>query len=237
MCSLKKTGRVNPAYARISIHRSFEDGKYTPTICRHRKVPLCQKACPVPEEWRRMYLGGEGINSRLLWEHFLSVGPKIDPLSPDNVLILGMGPLGGTRLGEGSKMKFTYKSPAYNMYGNTNSAGGLGSQLRWSGYDHIVSTGKAKRPVYLWINNDSVEFRDASHQWNTAVYEADAAIKQELGQEKAEIACIVQAGENLVRVASIIVSRNRAGARGSCGCAFGSKNNAMSIITGHETEG
>src|SRR3989304_8617962 len=84
---------------------------------------------PLLPELRRKYLGGEGINSWLLWEHFLRVDPRIDPLSPDNVLIVGMGPLGGTGFGAGSKMKFTFKSPAYNMYGETSRGGGGGFQM------------------------------------------------------------------------------------------------------------
>ena len=89
---------------------------------------------PIAVELHRKFLGGEGINAWLLWEHFLKVDPKIDPLSPDNVLIMGVGPLASTGLGAGSKAKFTYKSPVYNLYGDTSFGGGFSSQLRWAGY-------------------------------------------------------------------------------------------------------
>lgn len=178
---------------------------------------------PVPVEFRRKYLGGEGINARILWEHFLRVDPHIDPLSTDNVLIAGIGPFGATGLGVGSKMKFTYKSPAYNIYGDTSVGGTMGAELRWSGYDHIVITGRAKRPVYIWINGDSVEIMDASRIWGKTCTETIHAINEELG-EQAGIASIGQAGENLVRFASIIIDGHRGAGRGGSGCVSGSKN-------------
>lgn len=190
---------------------------------------------PVSAELRRKYLGGEGINARLLWEHFLKVDPKVDPLSPDNVLILGMGPLGGTGFGAGSKMKFTYKSPAYNIYGDTSIGGSLGSQLLWAGYTHIVITGRAEHPVYLWINNNAVEIRDAGHLWGRNTHETEEMIREELADREVGIAHIGQAGENLVRVASIMSSGHRAGGRGGGGCVFGSKN--LKAIVARGTKG
>ena len=86
---------------------------------------------PMSSELYRKYLGGEGINARLLWEHFLKVDPKIDPLGADNVLVVGMGPLGATGLGLGSKTKWTFKSPLTGIYGDTSSGGFFGCQLRW----------------------------------------------------------------------------------------------------------
>ncbi len=179
---------------------------------------------PIPSELYRKFLGGEGINAWLLWEHFLRVNPGIDPLSEDNVLIVGVGPLASTGLGAGSKAKFTYKSPAYNLYGDTSVGGRFSSQLRWAGYDHIVITGRAKQPVYIYVNDDSVEIREASHLWGKNVSTTDELIKKDLGDERVESAYIGQAGENLVRFASVIVNCHRAGGRGGAGCVFGSKN-------------
>jgi len=88
---------------------------------------------PIPSELCQKYLGGEGINAWLLWQHFLTVDPKISPLNPDNVLIIGMGPLGATGLGLGSKTKWTFKSPLTKIYGDTTCGGLLGCHLRWSG--------------------------------------------------------------------------------------------------------
>lgn len=190
---------------------------------------------PVPAELCRKFMGGEGINAWLLWEHFLKVNPRIDPLSGDNVLILGTGPLASTGFGAGSKMKVTYKSPAYNIYGDTSVGGGFSSQLRWAGVDHIVVTGRARHPVYIWVNDDSVEIRDARNLWGKGVSITDSLIKEELGDEEVEIACVGQAGENLVRFASVIVGCHRAGGRGGGGCVFGTKN--LKAIAARGTRG
>ena len=173
---------------------------------------------------RRKYLGGEGVNSRLLWEHFLNVDPKIDPRGPGNVLIAGLGPLGGTSFGFGSKTKFTFKSPAYNLFGDSAVGGGFGSALRWAGHDHLVITGRAKRPVYLWIDDDRIELRDAGHLWGKNAHEAEKLIRRELGDEEVQTATIGRAGENMVGFACITVGGHRAAGRTGGGCVMGSKN-------------
>lgn len=177
----------------------------------------------LPVSWRKMFIGGEGINDKLLWEHFKRVGFDSDPLGPDNVLIGGSGPLSGTGSGLGSKMKWTFKSPAYNMFGDSASGGSFHVYLKWAGYDHIVVTGKAKKPVYIWINDDQVEIRDASQLWGRSTYETDDLIKEELGEDIATVT-IGRAGENLVRFANIINTRHRAAGRTGGGCVMGSKN-------------
>ena len=179
----------------------------------------------IPGEWQVKYCGGEGINDRLLWEHFLNVDPGIDPISPDNVLICGVGPLGGTGvLGAGCKSKWTFKSPAYSCFGDSSGGGFWGPQLRWAGYDHVVITGKAKRPVYIQIHDDDIKILDADRIWGKSMYDADRIIKEEFGSREIETAGIGIAGENLVRFAGIMISRDRAAARAGGGCVMGSKN-------------
>jgi aldehyde:ferredoxin oxidoreductase len=177
---------------------------------------------PIPPELSRTYVGGEGINSRLLWEHFLEVDPKIDPLSPENVLIAGVGPLAG--IGYGSKMKWTFKSPACNMFGDSASGGNFVTSLRWAGYDHVVITGKASKPVYIWIDDDEMQIRDAAGLWGKDAQEADHVIKKEIGDDEIETALIGQGAENLVAMGSIIVSRHRAAGRTGGGTVMASKN-------------
>jgi aldehyde:ferredoxin oxidoreductase len=190
----------------------------------------------IPEEWQQKYLGGEGINDRLLWEHFLTVSPHIDPLGPDNVLIGGLGPLAGTgALGAGSKMKWTFKSPAYNIFGDSVGCGFFGSQLRYAGYDYIVITGKAKRPVYIAIDDDDIQICNAKKIWGTDAHEADTRIREDVGIAEMQTALIGQAGENLVRFASLVISRNRIAARTGGGCVMGSKN--LKGITVRGTKG
>lgn len=171
----------------------------------------------------RDYIGGEGLNTWLFWQHFLKVDPKIDPISPDNVLIWGLGPLGGTAFGAGSKSRWTFKGPAYGMFADSTSGGAFGPQLRWAGYDHMIITGRASRPSYIWINNGRVQIRDAAEIWGKRISETDEALKQELGRD-IETACIGPAGENLVTYASLGVSRFRSAGRTGAGCVFGSKN-------------
>ncbi len=190
---------------------------------------------PLTPELCRRYIGGEGINTYLFWQHFLKVDPKIDPISEDNILIWGMGPLGGTPFGGGSKSRWTCKGPAYSLFADSNSGGRFGTQMRWAGYDHLVVTGKARHPVYIRVNNDNVEIRDASHLWGKKVTETDEAIKQELGDGEVQTAGIGPGGENLVTYASVTESCYRAAGRTGCGCVFGSKN--LKAIAARGTKG
>jgi len=189
----------------------------------------------IPEELCRKYIGGEGINSRLLWEHFLSVDPQIDPTSEQNILIFGIGPLAGTAYGAGSKARWTFKGPAYNMFGDSTSGGAFVCQMRWAGYDHLVVTGRAKRPIYIRIEDDTVELRDASRLWGKKVRETDQAIKEELRDGGVETACIGPAGENMVTYAAITVSCERIAGRTGGGCVFGSKN--LKAVAARGTKG
>ena len=190
---------------------------------------------PIPAGLARKHLGGEGINSRLLWEHFLKVDRRTDPTSPDNVIIAGVGALGATGYGAGTKMKWTFKSPRTGMFGDSSSGGTFGANLRWAGYDHLVVTGRADHPVYIWIHDDAVEVRDARHLWGMDVEPADHAIKQELGHADIETAIIGRAGENMVTYASLQVSCHRGAGRTGAGCVFGSKN--LKAIAARGTKG
>ncbi|MDP6782020.1 MAG: aldehyde ferredoxin oxidoreductase C-terminal domain-containing protein, partial [Dehalococcoidia bacterium] len=123
-----------------------------------------------------------------------------------------------------SKTKFTFKGPAYNMFADSVAGGVFGSMMRWAGYDHLVITGRARRPVYLYINNDRVELRDAGRIWGKGAKEANHAIKAEVGDEELDTACIGPAGENLVTFASITTSGWRSAGRCGGGAVMGSKN-------------
>lgn len=178
---------------------------------------------PIDTGLRRRFIGGEGINSYLLWEHFQKADPHCDPRDEDNVLIAGLGPLGATPFGAGSKMRWTFKSPLTHMLGDSTSGGHFSSNMRWAGYDHIVVTGKAKSPVYILVQDDKVEIRDARHLWGHNVLEADDRIRAELG-DGVETALVGRAGENQVAYSSISVSRHRSAGRSGGGCVMGSKN-------------
>ena len=171
------------------------------------------------EKLKRGYLGGRGINSRLLYKE---TQPGIDPLSPENPLIFGTGPLSGT-LAPASRFTVTAKSPLTGILGDANSGGGFSAELKWAGYDHILFRGASPKPVYLYIQDDHVELRDASDLWGRTVLETETAVQEELKEPGLEVAGIGQAGENQVRLACVIGSAYRAAARTGMGAVMGSK--------------
>jgi aldehyde:ferredoxin oxidoreductase len=190
---------------------------------------------PVPLELAKRFVGGMGINDWLLWEHFLNVDIHIDPMSEDNVLIAGLGPLGATGFGLGSKMKFSFKSPVTGFFGDSTCGGNFSSQMRWSGVDHLVITGKAKKPVYICIEDSKIEIRDAAHLWGLSTHETAKKLRSGEVSHRAGIACIGPAGENGVRYASIISTEERAAGQTGGGCVASTKN--LKAIVARGTRG
>ncbi len=174
------------------------------------------------------YLGGAGINAWLAYQH---VKPQAEPLSPENALIFGVGPLVGTLAPGACKSNITSKSPSSGFIG-TSGSGHLGT-LKFAGYDHVVITGKADRPVYLRIG-DEVEIRKAENVWGKDTWETTDALWHELGREYAVLS-IGPAGENLVRDASVIANKYSAFARTGMGAVMGSKN--LKAIATYGTQG
>lgn len=151
---------------------------------------------PLPKDWCAKFIGGRGINARLLWD---LLKPGVDPLSPENVLIFGAGTLTGTSAPSSGRTTVTCKGVITNLYLKTSMGGHWGAELKFAGYDHLVILGGAKKPVYIWINDENVEIRDASHVWGTDVRTTDETIKHELEDNDVKVACIGPAGENLVK--------------------------------------
>ncbi len=176
---------------------------------------------PFTQELAAQYIGSRGYNAALLWE---MVPKGADPLGPENMLAFGAGPLTGTSAPSSGRISVTAKGPSTNLYLKTNVGGAFGGYLRYSGHSFVVFTGKAEHPVYLWIDNDRVEIRDARHLWGKDVRETEHLIQQELGDSNVKVACIGPAGENLVMFASIMCSNYNAAARGGIGAVMGSKN-------------
>jgi aldehyde:ferredoxin oxidoreductase len=119
--------------------------------------------------------------------------------------------------------------------GSANSCGHFAPELKFAGYDHIVFQGRSRRPVYLWINDDQVEILDASHIWGRTTWQTDDLIKEDLGNEEIQIACIGPAGENLVRSACIITNRARSASRCGLGAVMGSKNLKAVAVRGSDS--
>jgi len=180
----------------------------------------------------RKYLGGRGISARMLWD---KVKPGIDPLGPENILIFAPGSLGGTNAPSSGRTTVTCKSPATGRYLKSSAGGHWGAQLKFAGYSHIIFYGVAEKPVYLWVNDDQVEIRDASKLWGLTVSETAKALEAELGTTDFDTASIGPAGENKVKFASIMLSLGSAAGRGGTGAVMGSKNLKTVAVRGTGT--
>ncbi|MBN2568077.1 MAG: aldehyde ferredoxin oxidoreductase family protein [Deltaproteobacteria bacterium] len=181
------------------------------------------------EKLARKYLGGLGINTKLLFDN---TKPNIDPLGPDNVLIFGTGPLVGTFMPTASKTDVSAKSPITGLFGATSSGYQFGSELKYAGYDHIIIKGRANRPVYLAIRNDSVEIRDADHLWGKDVWDTIDQLEKEWNSEDIKVAAIGPGGENLIRFSAIQNGKYDAWARTGMGAVMGSKRLKAIVVRG-----
>jgi len=186
-----------------------------------------------PKEFLKKYIGGRGVNARYLWD---LVKPRVDPLSKDNVIIFGTGLFVGTFIPTAGQLTVTSKSPATNLYFKTNSGGHWSAELRYAGYDHIVITGSSEKPVYIYIEDENIEIRDADFIWGKDVRETNRILKEELNDEQVQVACIGPAGENLVKFAGIMVSVYHAAGRGGLGAVMGSKKLKAIAVRGSRRE-
>jgi len=168
------------------------------------------------------YVGGAGIGAKILYEE---TTPSTDPLGPENVLMAMTGPYTGTAVPSSSRHHMMARSPLTNLLGESNVGGSWAVQFKRAGFDGIAITGKSEHPVYLWIHDGGIEFRDARPIWGKDSSESAAFLKSET-TEKATAAVIGPAGERLARVASIphIGRIVRAAARTGLGAVMGSKN-------------
>lgn len=171
--------------------------------------------------YAKRFLGGRGINSYLL---FKELEPRIDAFDPKNILIFGTGPLVGSMAPMSCRFTVTSKSPLSGMFGDSNSGGHFGPELKFAGFDHVIIVGRATKPVYLYINNKCAEIKDAKKIWNATTFETDVLIRELEGDSDIQVASIGPAGENLVRYANIICNRKRAAGRTGLGAVMGSKN-------------
>ncbi len=177
------------------------------------------------------YLGGNGFGTKLLWDH---VGPEVDALSPENLLIFATGPLCGTAAPTSSRFEVIGKSPLTGIYGDSNAGGFFGPELKFAGWDYIVFTGRADQPVFLQIQDDQVKVCDARHLWGLTTSQTEDTLQKELGDQKIKTATIGPAGENTVRFAGIQVTSQRSAARSGLGAVMGSKNLKAIAVRGHQ---
>jgi len=166
-----------------------------------------------------LYLGGLGTNAKILWDR---VPPETDPFSPDNLLIFGTGLLCGTPAPGANRTIISTYSPQTLYLGYSMMGGFLAPELKYAGYDKIIFRGKSPDLVYLWVDNDRVEIRDASHLRGKGAVETAEIIRQELKDPKVQVAAIGLAGENRVYMASIEQGRSSASRLG-LGAVMGDK--------------
>ncbi len=176
----------------------------------------------VDPAYTRQYIGGSGLAVRLLWD---SLSASHDPLDPASPLLWSTGPLTGTSGPTTGRFSICARSPQTGLWGESNIGGFVGPELRFAGIDGVLITGRAARPVYLWIHNGQVEIRDASHLWGTTdTHETQIRIKAEVNEPQARVACIGIAGEGGVPFAAILADHGRAAGRTGMGTLMGSKN-------------
>ncbi len=175
----------------------------------------------LPGDIYRKYPGGSALGMYLM---LTRMEPEVEPLSPENLLIFSVSPLTGIPISGQSRMCVTTKSPLTGTAGDSQVGGFIPAHLKGNGYDSIVIKGKAKRPVYLYIDKDKVEFRSAEAMWGKVTGDAERLIIEDLGDNKIESSIIGPGGENLVLFANIMHMRSRANGRNGVGAVMGSKN-------------
>lgn len=184
---------------------------------------------PLDMEMARLFLGGRGLGARLLWD---LVGPEVEPLSPENVLIFTTGPITASGSQTSNRFNVSTKSPLTGAILHANSGGWWGMQFKRTGYDALIVRGKAERPALIEITPHGVVIKDSDHIWGKTVFETTEALGQ--NRNKRNVLCIGPAGENMVRISAIMNDKERALARGGAGAVMGSKNLKAIVVEGDQ---
>jgi len=174
-------------------------------------------------------IGGRGLNSTRLYEE---LERDCDPLGPENMLLIGVGPLTGTLLSASAFMTISGKSPMTGILGDSAAGGFFGTELKLAGYDQVVMTGRCEKPCYLYIADDHAEIRDASHLWGKDIWQTTTAIRKDINDNAVQVAAIGPAGENLVKYATVACNNSRMCGRTGMGCLFGSKHLKALVVRG-----
>ena len=188
------------------------------------RVNLSAGTCtpePLNMKWADEYLGSRGLGTKYLCEE---TDPTVDPLSPENKMIMATGPLTGTMASTGGRYTVITKGPLTNAIACSNSGGFFGAELKFAGWDMIIFEGKSPKPVYLYVENDKAELRDASHLWGKTTWQTEETIKADLQDPLVRVSSIGRSGENLVLFSCIVNDLHRAAGRSGVGAVMGSKN-------------
>jgi aldehyde:ferredoxin oxidoreductase len=179
------------------------------------------EAEPLNMEWAAAYLGERGLATKYLWEN---MDPTVDAMSPENVLIFATGPLVGTMASTSGRYAVVTKGPLTGAIACSNSGGKFGAELKYAGYDLLILQGRSETPVYLHIEDDTVEILPADDIWGTTVWHTEEWLKAHHQNPQIKVASIGVAGEQGVRYACIVNDLHRAAGRSGVGAVMGSKN-------------
>jgi len=180
------------------------------------------------KEWATEYLGARGLGTRYFIEE---VSPKVDALGPDNHLIFATGATTGSLGTSTGRFEVVTKGPLTGTIAASNAGGLFGPELKFAGYDMVIFTGVSKKPVYLYINDDQVELRNAEHLWGKSTYETTDTVIQETNPD-VKVSCIGPGGENMARIACIMNDKDRATGRSGVGAVMGSKKLKALVVLG-----
>jgi aldehyde:ferredoxin oxidoreductase len=183
----------------------------------------------LPKEWAENYFGQKGLGTRILMEH---IDPSIEPLSPENELVLTTGIMTGTIVSCSAKMAISAKSPLTGTISDGSVGGHAGAELKYSGFDAVVIRGKAPALSYLYIDPDKQEIRTCPELQGKGTFAVDTMLKENTGDDELKILAIGPAGENQVLYSCISSERYRQLGRGGMGAVFGSKNLKAVAIRG-----
>lgn len=204
-------------------HRPLATLAHVDLTTRHVQVT------ETPQELVRKFVGGRGLNMYYLYKY---LKPDTDAFAPENPLIIGTGILTGTGAPNSGRHSVTTKSPESGILGDSNIGGFLGPEMRYAGIDRLLITGKADRPVYLYVEDGRVEIRDAQKYWGTDCTEATHRFKHDLGSD-VEVELIGTAGENKVRYAATRYGLKNSAGRCGTGAVWGSKNLKAVVARGN----
>lgn len=182
------------------------------------------------EQLARSYIGGFGVNARLAYDY---ISPQIDPLSPQNVIILGAGVLSGTMAPGSARFALTTKLPEVNAIFTGSGSMSFACMLKYAGYDHIIITGRSEKPVYLYVDHDCVEICKADDLWGLDIYQVTDLLWKRHSKESSSVIAIGQAGERLLPISFILVDKIGSVGNKGGGAVFGSKNLKAIVAKGN----
>jgi aldehyde:ferredoxin oxidoreductase len=185
----------------------------------------------IDEEDTRKYVGGRGLGIKYLFDN----GPGVEPLSPDNILCMMVGPLTGTQAYMNGRLCVVTKSPLTGTCADSHMGGWTGAKLKWAGFDGLIFKGKAPKPTYAYVEDGAVTLHDASDLWGKGVHETVAALRERHGEDVA-VMSIGPAGEKQVRLACWVNADSRAAGRNGTGAVGGSKNLKAVVIHGSRAD-